>query len=364
MPDDTPPRPAPPQETADAPAAGAWRALRARAGHLRDALMHRHALLREALRESGEVIAPRRARLRRAAAAAVRRRDLSAALAVLEGDADSAWLAWLGQACRRAGRRADAARLLDRALALDPQRVAAWRALATCGIGQAPPGLLPAAFVHHHLGLGDHILCHALVVHLAEPHESVGLFVKRAYLESVRFMYRDEPRLRFFAVRDDREVAAFLRAWPQRPCIRIGFEQLDIRGRSFAESFYRQAGLDYALRWNSAVRRDPQRERALQRALGGPAGPYVFLHDDPARGYVIDHRRLPQGLPIVRPRPGLTDNIFDYALVMERAQEIHCMDSSFRHVVDTLGLAGPRLFLHLYAKGVDVPSRLPWTVLA
>lgn len=342
---------------------GACSRLRRAAAGLRDELRYQIALAWELLRDASGLLAVRGGLVRRSTAAWLRGLEPGAALAVLEEDEEPAWLELLGATCRRAGRRADAVRLLLRALALDPERVSALRILAACGVDWPPGGLFPAAFFHHHLGLGDHILCNALVRHFADSHGTLGLFVRRRYLESVRFMYRDAPAIRLFAVRDDREVGAFLRDWPQASCIRLGFEALDLSSSSFAEDFYRQAGLDYTNRWHGTVRRDPGREEFLFRSLIGDSGPYLFVHDDPGRGYVIDPARLPAGVPVVRPRPGLTNNIFDYGLVLERAQEIHCMDSSFRHVVDTLGLTGPRLFLHLYAKGVDVPSRLPWTVL-
>lgn len=341
---------------------GTWRRLRRAAGYLRDEFTYHQRLGRETLRDWACLVAARRGLLRQAIGTGLRG-GIGAALAVLEGDGNAAWLAFLAGMYRRIGRRDDAIRLYGRVLVLDRERVSALIGLAACG-GQDPPaGLFPATFLYHHLGLGDHILCNALVRHFAARHATLGLFVKRRYLESVRFMYRDNPGIRFFAVRDDREVATFLRRWPQAPCIRIGFENLDITRLSFAESFYQQVGLDYARRWDGIVPRDRAREEALYHRLVGQPGPYIFMHDDPGRGYVIDRDRLPAGVPVVRPLPGLTDIIFDYALVMERAAEIHCMDSSFRHVVDTLELSGPRLFLHLYAKGVDVRSRLPWTVL-
>lgn len=341
---------------------GTWRRLRRAAGYLRDEFTYHQRLGRETLYDWRALVTARRGLLRQAVGTGLRG-GIGAALAVLEGNGDAAWLAFLAGMCRRIGRRDDAIRLYGRALALDPERASALIGLAACGVQDPPAGLFPATLLYHHLGLGDHILCNALVRHFAARHATLGLFVKRRYLESVRFMYRDNPGIRFFAVRDDREVGDFLHHWPKAPCIRIGFENLDISTLSFAESFYQQVGLDYARRWDGMVQRDRAREEALYHRLVGQPGPYIFVHDDPGRGYVIDRDRLPADLPVVRPQPGLTDIIFDYALVLERATEIHCMDSSFRHVVDTLELSGPRLFLHLYAKGVDVRSRLPWTVL-
>ncbi|MBP7064275.1 hypothetical protein [Ferrovibrio sp.] len=326
-------------------------------------LQHKYHLTRDSFSRLGCLLAARRKLLSAALRAALRQRSLTAALHVLEQDDDAAWLEFLGAACRRLGCPNHARRLLDRAVRQDPERVSAWCELAAAGVRQPPEALFPSIFVYHHLGLGDHIICQALVRHVAAEHGSVGLMVRRSYLDSVRFMYRDDPAVRFLVVRDDREAEAFLDFWPETRRIRIGHENLNISKVTFAESFYNQLGFDYARRWDGSIRRDPAREEAFYRRVITQPGPFIFVHEDPRRRFGIDLSRLPKGVPIIRSQLGLTPNIFDYGLVLERAAEIHTIDSSFRHIVDTLNLTGPRLFLHLYAKGVDVPARLPWTIL-
>lgn len=337
--------------------------IRRKASDLRWNFQYRYILARNNLGHIGDLLSARRKLLREALGIGLRQRDVAAALHVLEQDDDTAWLEFLGAACRRLGWRKDARRLLDRAVRQDPERVSAWRELAAAGVRQPPVGLLPSIFVYHHLGLGDHIICQALVRHFAAEHGSVGLMVRRSYLDSVRFMYRDDPAVRFFVVRNDREVEAFLGLWPATRHIRVGHEHLNISKVTFAENFYNQFGLDYACRWDGSIRRDPAREAELFHRMVTLPGPYIFIHEDTKRGFGIDSKRLPNNIPIIRSQLGLTPNIFDYGLVLERAAEIHTIDSSFRHVVDTLNLTEPRRFLHLYAKGVDVPARLPWTIL-
>lgn len=344
-------------------ATGKLHSLRVVARFLYHHVLDRSRLTHDNLVHTGRLMKARRKLLWDSFRLGLQQRNLAAALHLLGQDDDPAWQECLGAACRRLGRHNDAQRLLDHAVRRDPECVSAWRELAAAGIQHPPDALFPAVFVYHHLGLGDHIICQALVRHFAAEYGVVGLMVRRSYLDSVRFMYRDDPAVRFFAVRDDREVAAFLRRWPQTRHIRVGHEHLNISKVTFAESFYNQFGLDYACRWDRGIRRDPAREEDLFRRIVTQPGPYIFVHEDKKRGYGIDMSRLPGTLPVIRSQPGLTANIFDYGLVLERAAEIHTIDSSFRHVVDTLNLTGPRLFLHLYAKGVDVPARLPWTIL-
>lgn len=224
---------------------------------------------------------------------------------------------------------------------------------------------MPSTFdlvIHHHLGLGDHLVCNALVRVRAAPFQRVGLFCKPRYKASVAFMYRDLPQVELLEVTDDAEAEAVARTL-HAPVMRVGFERLD--SRDFVESFYRQAGLDPRLRYEGFhVERNREREEACYRRLVRGDGPYLFLHDDASRGFAIDRRRIGSTLPIVRPEG--SDNIFDYLAVLERAAEVHCIDSAFANLAESMPeLAAGRIVLHGYAKPTStvVFRRHPWVKL-
>ena len=121
-------------------------------------------------------------------------------------------------------------------------------------------------------------------------------------------------------------------------------------------------GLDYGLRFSEFhVDRDGDRETSLFLRLCRD-GDYIFVHDDPERGLSLDYSRVRSDLAIVRPEPSITGNIFDYCLILQRATELHCIDSSFRHLADSLDCAG-RKFFHRYVRPVDVPSLREWEIL-
>jgi hypothetical protein len=80
---------------------------------------------------------------------------------------------------------------------------------------------------------------------------------------------------------------------------------------------------------------------------------YVFVHEDRARGLDIDRRHLPAGVPVFDAHDPLvrSDNILDYCMVMERAKELHCIDSCFALLADRLpGVTCPAT-CHAYARG-------------
>jgi hypothetical protein len=85
-------------------------------------------------------------------------------------------------------------------------------------------------------------------------------------------------------------------------------------------------------------------------------GKFAFVHDDADRGFVIPQKRLPKKLNIVRPEPGATENIFAYWGLLEQAQELHMIDSSFAILADSLpDLKAKKMQIHLYTRANALP---------
>lgn len=210
-------------------------------------------------------------------------------------------------------------------------------------------------FIHTHMGLGDHILTCGLVRVLItrNPAESYTLFAKHHNYESVSFMYHDEPRIHVMAVSGDAEVNQLLQG--RTNVIRIGFNQVNAFGHiPFDLAFYRQMGIDYVFRWSAfKYRRDRiEQERELYSQLA-PKEPYIFVHDEFGKGTIRPEYLV--GKRVVRPVMGLTANIFDYVLTIEKACEVHCIDSAFMLLIDSLLYLKAPQYFHRYARSY-VPS--------
>jgi hypothetical protein len=225
--------------------------------------------------------------------------------------------------------------------------------------------------VYHHLGLGDHIICNGLVRRLCTSHDKVYCFVKRRYASSVSFMYRDEPKIQLIPVEADWEVP--LRTNKRIRLIKIGFEKLDRASSNFDEDFYRQLGFDFSIRWNNFyIERDYEIECELFRKLNPSKKPYVFVHDDPSRGLVADLSLIRKDLKMIRASDYSGNNqfqkytLFHWILTLQKSEEIHCMDSSFKCLVESLSiLEDKKLFFHRYIKGRHeiCSTRKRWTVV-
>ncbi len=207
-------------------------------------------------------------------------------------------------------------------------------------------------YIYHHLGLGDHIICNGLVRSLINPGLAYSMFVKPHNLTAVRFMYRDLPNLQFL-VGDDKFARGYISGSA------LGKEELITAGftghpdsKHFDEAFYLQHGLSPSDRWTKfRVDRDFDRERKFFEKFHLKEGEYVFVHDDESRDFRINEDLIAnKDLPVVRPKPGLTDNIFDYCYLMQKSAETHFIDSSFRLVFDALRLREDNIYYHLRLK--------------
>jgi len=199
-------------------------------------------------------------------------------------------------------------------------------------------------YIYHHLGLGDHFLLNGLV---REYKDSIGLFCKQHNYESVSFMYSDLPNLKVI-ISTDYEAYNFL-ITNNDTQIKLGYCGNGFYNdgiHSFDELFYIQAGIDIKKKWDFYVLRDLEREKNLFNKVKLPKR-YAFIHEDLSRGYVINKSLIT--IPYFCPDRQLTDNIFDYLSIIENAEEIHCIDSSFLCLIDSMGIIKNNYF-HRYSR--------------
>jgi len=134
---------------------------------------------------------------------------------------------------------------------------------------------------------------------------------------------------------------------------KVGFEYLNRRSDvSLEEQFYAIAGVDISKKWDSFfVQRDFAREQALFEKTA-IRGDYAFLHEDVERKFLINRKKIDKDLAIYIPDRALTENVFDYCAIIEKAKEIHVIDSSFMFLIDYVAYDAPnqKLYVHRYAR--------------
>jgi hypothetical protein len=210
-----------------------------------------------------------------------------------------------------------------------------------------------------HLGLGDAIICNGMIRSLASRHDRLVLPCKWHNRSSVSWMLKDFENIRILGVKNDAEAIL----WADRfesggsTVLRLGShsrEKLDAR---WDQQFYIQAGVPFEQRWEGFVL--PGVTPTIPNGHVTPS----FAHEDIIRGFRINRQLLPRDVRFVQ----RMKTIFEAIDWLADAPEIHCIDSSFLCLADSVPTRG-RLVLHAYATVKDKPTgppilRKPWEVL-
>jgi hypothetical protein len=203
-------------------------------------------------------------------------------------------------------------------------------------------------YIYHHLGLGDHLICHGIVRYFCNEYNDVNvyLFVKPHNHDSVQFMYHDLKNLKLIQGYDQ-DADRYLSEHNIQNFLKIGFSNTFFGNNNFDKGFYAQVGVPFENRWDLFyVERDLNKEKTIYDYYNINSE-YVFLHDDSR--FVINDK-YKKDVNYISPKIGLTTNIFDYLTLIENSQEIHCIESSFLFLIDSM-IKGKKVFIHRYSRG-------------
>ena len=221
--------------------------------------------------------------------------------------------------------------------------------------------------IRGHLGTGDMLVMNAIVRHYAKEN-AVCVVCKNRNMTMAAFMWRDLTNVELVNVEDndnDKEAdeVCGVAELNGRPVLRLGFtgkKPFDVQ--KWDSEFYRQAGIDFQMCWNGfKVNRQPSRE--IYPIDIGKSN-YCFIHEDKARGHVINEKYLPKsirgrkgGMKRVYSDPKRTENIFDWWNIIDGATEIHVMESCFAILIDHLPeIKAKRVVVHDYVRKSISPT--------
>lgn len=232
-------------------------------------------------------------------------------------------------------------------------------------------------YIYHHLGMGDHIICNAIVRTYAEKYDKIYLFVKPRNINNVAYMYRDLSNVKFIQM-DDADVKTFMRFNQNNNYLIVGitpeyFRKFDIDKvyKTFDEGFYVMAKVPLEDKWNKFYfQRDIEKEKnAFYNILKLQDGEeFIIVHDDPANNRAFKSEFKPKSLKIINPNDFKEVGLFDFLYTFKKAKELHLMNSSFFNLVDCIQLQTNHPVLHSYARKDmgDNPNpklKLNWTIL-
>jgi len=208
-------------------------------------------------------------------------------------------------------------------------------------------------YIYHHLGLGDHIINNGMVRHFYKKYGAITLFAYKHNVKNVQYMYRDLEKFQVIGIESDLQAEQYIER-NDIDCIKIGFSGLsDIMPElPFDKAFYRLAGLDFSVRFDEFYfQRDLEKEKEVLQTLNPTGEKYIFVHDDASRGFPIDMSKVTKDYKIIMNDKRF--NVFDYITLLENAEEIHFMQSSFKELMCSYKLEKPILYQHNYVRQYD-----------
>lgn len=218
---------------------------------------------------------------------------------------------------------------------------------------------MSSILLYHHLGLGDHFMCHGIVREYCKKYEKVAIFCYPHNYPTVSFMYRDLPNLMIIQS-DDAAAKELISKNVSQPegskydeIKIVGFQNLNrTDGIPLEWQFYQIAGVPLEKKWDSFfIKRDLEKEQALFKKVA-PEGDYAFIHEDIPRKYIIKRELISENCATFTPGREFANNAIDYCTIIEKAKEVHVIDSSFMFLIDCLPYHNPnqKLYIHRYAR--------------
>lgn len=234
-------------------------------------------------------------------------------------------------------------------------------------------------YIYHHLGLGDHISCNGIVRTILKKNKNkvIFLFCKKSLSKIIKFMYRDEKKIKLLPIStkkntekefSDKIEKIIKNLNNKSSVIKIGFEKFDkIYNEIYSYNnpvtydmvFYHQLNISYKKRFTECYwkRNYIEEKRVYNKLVKDKNSRFAFVHDEPNLGYKIDTKFVRPGLKIIK--NDKNENIFNMAKIIEKADELHLMESSIRNMSETLNIKSKNIYLYIWRRRKISPIYSP-----
>lgn len=196
--------------------------------------------------------------------------------------------------------------------------------------------------IHHHSGLGDAIICNGIVNYLSDEFDKIYLAAHKKISDHLDYLYSENDSVELLIY--DKATEIYKNS--KLPVLRIGFEK---NNKNFNTSFYEQMGLDYQISYDYFyIPINKNKEIHLQDHLIKEykiVNQFGLIHQISSYGKVDLNIKNNYDNIFVEKETDIFKNIFLYRKVIENAVEIHCIDSSFLHLVERVPTSA-KLYFH------------------
>ena len=208
---------------------------------------------------------------------------------------------------------------------------------------------------HHHLGLGDHFICNGMVNYFSEMLNcNIHLPCREKYYKTVSSLYSMSPNINVMPMKMTRSGAPYdlgvkevneLSVEKNWRIIRVGFHgnfyyttiypDYPLCAINVDRQFYEQCNIPFSIRYKKVKIPSLESSKKMYKSIISDKEEYILIHRNSSATskYPIN---LNSNIKIVDVTPDLTDNLLDYVDLIINAKEIHCVNSSFFCLVDSL----------------------------
>ena len=201
--------------------------------------------------------------------------------------------------------------------------------------------------LYHHLGLGDHIICAGLVNYLSSSYKKIYLPVKKNNFNNIDYLFRNNKNIELFTIIENEgsEVDKFAEE-KNLSVLKIGFEKMK---NPFDINFYIQIRLPYTISYdyfslNNTEKDEAELKNYVLNFYNINNSKYALIHNETSfEKYELNI--INENKAYVSKESDKFENIFLYKKLIEDAAEIHCVNSSFLHLVERINTKA-KLFYH------------------
>ena len=213
-----------------------------------------------------------------------------------------------------------------------------------------------------HYGFGDYVICYGLIKELSKS-DNITLFVRphqsKLHIDNIIRLYASIENVHINTNDPKLYSDVIYLGWDELfKAVEAGYE------KTATEYFYDQAGVPLNLLWdNFYFGRDIEKEKLIYSSLIKENEEYIFIHDDPTRGFAI--RNIPTDLKIIRLMDLADVSILDCLYLVEKAREVHVSNTGLVSFIDQMGITHDNLNYHRYVRPLAFEQpilKLKWNI--
>ncbi len=203
--------------------------------------------------------------------------------------------------------------------------------------------------IHHNTGLGDHLLCNGLVNYISTE-KKVYLISNKKNYSSIRYLYSENKNVRVVPIFRNNKFEHYLLKFVtlfnkeleqssekllskiysiilRKEILYIGFD--DVIYPEWDRSFYKILNLDFSVRYDffNLPKKMPKKPKNVPND-------FIFIQDVSSQGkYELKINSSKEKIFLGSLK---TKNFFENLFFIYAAKEIHCIDSSLVHLVESI----------------------------